>query len=153
MRPSLLVIVTAGATAVTPAFPAQTPAVVVTYRAATEDDASSGRVRLTLAAGRTARAVVWETACAVSSRIGADTPAVESDQFWVFRVDLAKDSAGKPAARVRYRVMKPNRPAKEAPKDEERIVRLDGRDALVLDAFSARTDCRYDRIHLSVSGG
>jgi len=81
---------------------AQAPAVVLAYRAASEDDTSTGRLRLELAAGRIARAVVWERACAVSAWRDAAEPDVKADQFWTFRVELAKDAKGRAAARVRY---------------------------------------------------
>jgi len=127
----------------------QATAVVLTYRAATEDDASSGRVRLDLAAGRIARAVVWERACAVSAWRDAAEPDVNADQFWTFRVELTKDAKGRAAARVRYRLVKES----GAGPEQERVIVFDGKDTLAIDAFSARTDCRYDRIHLAVSGG
>ena len=124
-------------------------AVVLSYRAATEDDSSSGSVRLTLAAGKPVTAVVWERECAVASKRDADAPGVESDQFWAFRIEPAKDPRGRAAARVRYRAVK----GPEKPAEQDRLLLLDGKDTLAIDAFSARTDCRYDRIHLSVSGG
>jgi hypothetical protein len=147
MPPVLATLVVLATGQAAPRAPA--PAVVITYRAATEDDASTGRLRLMLAAGRIARAVVWERECTVSSRTDVDSPAVDADQYWTFRVDLAKDATGQPAARVRYRLMKPDRPGKE----EDRLLRLDGKDTLAIDGLSARTDCRYDRIHVLVSGG
>jgi len=147
---------TAGAAlalAITPIALAATPvpqatAVVIAYRAASEDESSTGRVRLDLAAGRIARAVVWERACAVSARRDADAPDVDADQFWTFRVEVTKDAKGRTAARVRHRLVK----ASGAEPEQERVIVLDGKDALAIDGFSARTDCRYDRIHLAVSG-
>lgn len=125
-------------------------AVVLSYRAATEDDSSSGTMRLTLAAGKPVTAVVWERECALVSKRDTETPGVESDQFWWFRIEPAKDPRGRAAARVRYRSVKgPEKPGAE----QDRLLLLDGKDTLAIDAFSARTDCRYDRIHLSVSGG
>jgi hypothetical protein len=127
----------------------QAPAIVLTYRAASEDDASSGRVRLELAASRAARAVVWERACALASRRDADAPDVDADQFWTFRIELTKDARGRAAARVRYRVVTESGPGPE----QDRTILLDGKASVAIDAFSARTDCRYDRIQLAVSGG
>jgi hypothetical protein len=127
---------------------AQSAVVVLTYRAQSEDDASAGRLRLELSASRPARAVVWERACTVSARRDADAPDADVDQFWTFRIDLAKDARGRPAARVRYRLVTASGPGRE----QERLVVLDGKDTLALDGFSARTDCRYDRVLLSISG-
>jgi hypothetical protein len=125
-------------------------AVVLSYRAATEDDSSSGNLRMSLSAGRVMTAVVWERECALASKRDADAPGVDSDQFWSFRVELTKDPRGRPAARVRYRAVKgPAKPGAE----QDRLLLLDGKDTLAIDGFSARTDCRYDRIHLTVSGG
>lgn len=127
----------------------QTPSVTLTYRAPSEDQASSGRLQLTLSTTRAARAVVWERACAVSARRDAEAPDVDADQFWTFRIDLTKDARGRAAARVRHRRVSEAGPGKE----DDRTILLDGKDTLAIDAFSARTDCRYDRIQIAISGG
>ncbi len=149
MRPAFAPTLLAAAVAVAVLGPAQAPTVVLAYRAASEDDASRGILRVELTAGRTARVVVWERDCGLSGRRDAAVPPLEAvDQYWTFQIDLAKDERGRPAARVRYRLVKPAGPGP----DQDRLVLLDGRDVLAIEGFSARTDCRYDRIHLSVSG-
>ena len=127
----------------------QTPALVIAYRAASEDDASAGRLRLPLAAGKPSTAVVSEFECRVSARPNADAPQGDADQFWRIHADLTKDAKGRVSARVRYRLVK----ASGADAEQEKVIVLDGRDTLAIDGFSARTDCRYDRIIVTISGG
>lgn len=148
MRPAPAACVAFGL-ALFAAAPLQVTPVTLAYRTASEDDSPAGRMRLELTAGRLSRAVVWEHACSVSARRDAEEPGSDADQFWTFRLELTKDAKGRPAVRVRHRVVKPSGLAPE----QDRLLVLDGKDTLVVDAFSARTDCRYDRVHLTVSGG
>jgi hypothetical protein len=127
----------------------QSPSLVIAYRAASEDDASTGRLRLPLTAGKPATAVVAEFECRVSARPGADAPGSDADQFWRIRADLTKDAKGRAAARIRHRLVKPS----GAGAEQDKTIALDGRDTLAIDGLSARTDCRYDRILVTISGG
>jgi 3-hydroxy-3-methylglutaryl CoA synthase len=126
----------------------QTPTLVIAYRAASEDDASAGRLRLPLTAGKPATAVVVESECRVSAQPNADAPQGDADQFWRIHAELTKDAKGRVSARVRYRLVK----ASGAGAEQDKVIVLDGRDTLAIDAFSARTDCRYDRILVTISG-
>jgi hypothetical protein len=126
----------------------QTPTLTIAYRAASEDDASTGRLRLPLAAGKPATAVVAEFECRVSARPNAGAPQGDADQFWSIHAELTKDAKGRASARVRYRLVKPS----GAGAEQDRTIALDGRETLAIDGFSARTDCRYDRIIVTISG-
>jgi hypothetical protein len=138
-----------GVLAVVAASAPQAPSLVVTYRAASEDDAPVGRLRLPLAAGKPATAVVAEFDCRVSARPDAQAPQDDADQFWSIHAELTKDAKGRTSARVRYRLVKPS----GAGPEQQRVILLDGRDTLAIDGFSARTDCRYDRILVTIAGG
>ncbi len=129
------------------ALASQSAIVTIAYRAASEDDASTGRVTLALVAGRIGRASVWEYACAVRARADAENPGTEADQFWSFRADLTTTKTLVTTARLRYRLVTA---AGQGP-ELERILVVDGRDTLSLDALSARRDCRYDRVLVTVS--
>lgn len=126
----------------------QAPSLVIAYRAASEDDASAGRLRVPLAAGKPATAIVAEFECRVSARPNAAAPAGDADQFWSIHAELTKDAKGRASARVRYRLVKPS----GAGAEQDKTIVLDGRETLAIDGFSARTDCRYDRILVTISG-
>jgi hypothetical protein len=126
----------------------QAAALVIHYRAASEDEASTGRLRLPLAAGKPSTAVVAEFECRVSARPNADAPQSDADQFWRIHAELTKDAKGRASARVRYRLVKPS----GAGAEQQQVIVLDGRDTLAIEGFSARTDCRYDRILVTISG-
>jgi hypothetical protein len=126
--------------------PAPDPSILLSYRAATEDEGVSGRATLTLHAGEVTRAAVWELGCRLGVRTDAGAPSSDVDQYWSVQAELTKASAG-PVVRIRYRVVKP--PA--AGSQKEHLLRLDGRNPLHLEELSARTDCRYDRIYLTLS--
>ena len=130
------------------ASPPQSPTLVIAYRAASEDDASAGRLRVALAAGKAATAVVAEFECRVSARPNADAPQGDADQFWRIHAELTKNAKGRVSARVRYRLVK----ASGAGVEQEKVIVLDGRETVAIDGFSARTDCRYDRILVTISG-
>jgi N-acyl-D-amino-acid deacylase len=121
--------------------------VTIAYRAASEDDASTGRVTLSVAAGQIARASVWEHACTVRSRADAESPGTDADQFWSFRADLTTTRTQVTTVRLRYRLVTA---AGQGP-ELERVLVVDGRDTLSLEGFSARRDCRYDRVLVTVS--
>ena len=145
MRFSVIYLSLLGAVAVSAP---QTPTLVIAYRAASEDDASSGRLRVPLAAGKPATAIVAEFECRVSAQPNADAPPGDADQFWRIHAELTKDAKGRASARVRYRLVKPS----GAGAEQDKTIVLDGRETLAIDGFSARTDCRYDRILVTISG-
>ncbi len=121
--------------------------VTIAYRAASEDDASTGRVTLPVAPGRIGRASVWEHACTVRSRADAESPGTDADQFWSFRADLTTTKSLVTTVRLRYRLVTA---AGQGP-ELERVLAVDGHDTLSLEGFSARRDCRYDRVLVTVS--
>jgi hypothetical protein len=124
--------------------PARTARVLVRYSAASEDEGpTAGRVALPLVAGTVSRAVVWEAGCQLFSQAERAAPPSGADQFWTFTAEPAPDNPS--AARVRYRHVGA-RPA-DAP-ETTRVLRIDAADAINLNELSARTDCRYDRVHL-----
>lgn len=127
----------------------QAPSLVIAYRAASEDDASAGRLRLPLVAGKPSTAIVSEFECRVSARPNADAPQGDADQFWSIHAELTKDAKGRVSARVRSRLVK----ASGAGAEQQKVIVLDGRETVAIDGFSARTDCRYDRILVTISGG
>ena len=131
-----------------PASAPQAPTLQINYRAASEDEASTGRLQLPLISGKPATAVVAEFECRVSAQSNADAPRGDADQFWRIRAELTKDAKGRASARVRYRLVKPS----GAGAEQDRTIVLDGRATLAIDGFSARTDCRYDRILVTISG-
>jgi N-acyl-D-amino-acid deacylase len=119
----------------------------IKFRAASEDEDSTGQILVMVTPGQTARAAVWERECAVRARANADEPGVDAEQFWSIRADLTKDPRGRPAVRLRHRLVK----AAGAGVEQERAILLDGKDTLGLDALSARTGCRYDRIYVTIT--
>ena len=123
--------------------------VTVRYTISSEDEpATSGRLTLPIQAAGTSTGVVWEGGCRLASAL-VDAPPREAEQFWTFTVDLTRDSRGQPAARLRYRHTSADaRPSAEV----TRVLSLDGSDPLALNELSSRTDCPYDRIHLTAAG-
>ncbi len=121
--------------------------VTLKYRAASEDEASTGQILLNIGPGETGRAAVWERECALRARANADVPGTDAEQFWSIRGELSKDTRGRSVLRVRYRLVKEGSSGPE----EDRSILTDGKDTLALEAFSARTSCRYDRIHATIT--
>ena len=119
----------------------------IKYRAASEDDSSTGQMLVNVTTGQTGQAAVWERECGVHARANADVPGTDVDQFWSIRADLGKDSGGRAVALVRYRLVT----SAGAAQWQERSLLLDGKDTLALDALSARTNCRYDRFYVTIS--
>ena len=125
--------------------------ILVRYAVSSEDDAANGgRFTLAVAPNETKSAVVWEAACRVSG--AANTAAIPSDaeQSWTFQVGLMRGADSRVSARVRYRHLAA-RPG-DAP-ETSRDVKTDGRDELSIDGLSARTDCRYDHLHITITAG
>jgi hypothetical protein len=124
--------------------PADRVAVAIQFRAVSEDEtANGGEVTLDLGSGESRAASVWERECRVAGQAGSDVPA-DADQFWTFRASRAGERV-----RVRHRHVDGGRGA-TAP-EEETVLSTDGRNPLVLSALSASTQCRYDRIAVTVS--
>jgi hypothetical protein len=128
--------------------PPDTARVVVRYSVSSEDDGSnSGRVILQLTATAQKDAVVWEAGCHVAASDTSSAMPSSADQSWWLRADLARDRANRLAVRVRHRHLT----ARGTSAEETRLLSIGGTDTLSLNELSAHTDCRYDRIHLSVS--
>jgi len=123
--------------------------VLVRYAASSEDDAANGgRFTLAIAPGETKSAVVWEAACRVGGAAGTTQAPSDAEQSWTFQIDLTRGADSRVRARVRYR-HQTARPG-DAP-ETSRDVQTDGRDELSLDGLSARTDCRYDHLHVTIT--
>lgn len=141
---AILIVAAAGARPQT-----GSPRLLVRYSAASEDDPStSGRLTVALDANGVKSAAVWEAGCHVAGAADrASSP--DADQAWTFDAELVRGRDNRPAARLRYRHFTSNgRAAPEA----TRVLALDGVDALSVNELSARTDCRYDRIHITITG-
>jgi len=144
---ALVALLLVTAVAQQPAAP--TVRVLVRYAAASEDEAAnSGRVAVAIASGETKSAVVWEAACRVGAAADTVAPPTDAEQSWTFRIDLTRGADGGVSARVRYRHATA-RPG-DAP-EMSRVLRTDGRDELSVDALSARTDCRYDHLRVTIT--
>lgn len=129
--------------------PAPPSAIVsVQYSVVSEDEPGNrGQLQMTPAAGESRTAVVWESACRLGGRTGALVPASDSDQYWSLTATLSAGS--RPTLRIRHQHVRAGAPATPA---QERVLPLDGATSLTLDGFSARTDCRYDRISVAITG-
>ncbi len=144
---ALVALLFAAGSAQQPATPSVR--VLVRYAASSEDDAANGgRFTLAIASGETKSAVVWEAACRVSGAAGTALAPSDAEQSWTLQIDLTRGADSRISARVRYR-HRTARPG-DAP-ETSREVHTDGRDELSLDALSARTDCRYDHIHITIT--
>ena len=141
---AMLVVAAAGQ--VSP--PAPAARVVVRYSVSSEDDTTnSGRVILQLQASDVKDAVVWEAGCHVA---GSEDPSAipsSADQSWSLRADLARARDNRPAVRVRHR----HYTARGTSAEETRVLSIGGTDTLSLNELSTHTDCRYDRVHVTVS--
>ncbi len=121
---------------------------LIHYTAASEDDPStSGRLTLTLDAGSVKHAAVWEAGCHLAGA-AEPAPSSDADQAWTFDADIVRGRDNRPAVRVRYRHLTPS--GRPAP-DVTRTLTPDGADTLSLNELSTHTDCRYDRIHITLS--
>ena len=131
--------------------PAATATVVVSYSVVSEDDTSNrGSVTLALKAGEVRQAIVWELDCHLDARANAAAAAPGVDQYWNFKADVVAAPDGRPAVRIRY-VRIRIAAAGPQPPEKQQLLPLDGTGALAITEFSTRTDCRYDRINLSVT--
>jgi hypothetical protein len=144
---ALVALLLVAGSAQQPATP--TVRVLVRYAVSSEDDASNGgRLTLAIAAGETKNVVVWEAACRVSGAAGTALAPSDAEQSWTFQIDLTRGADRRLSARVHYR-HHTARPG-DAP-ETSREVRTDGRDELNLESLSARTDCRYDHLHITIT--
>ena len=144
---ALVALLLVAGSAQQPATP--TIRVLVRYAASSEDDAANGgRFTLPIAADETKSAVVWEAACRVSGAAGTLLAPSDAEQSWTFQIDLTRAADGRVSAHVRYR-HHTARPG-DAP-EASRDVRTDGHDELSLDGLSARTDCRYDHLRITIT--
>lgn len=123
--------------------------ILVRYAVSSEDDAANGgRFTLAIAPNETKSAVVWEAACRVSGAANTAVVPSEAEQAWTFQIDLTRGADSRVSARVRSR-HHAARPG-DAP-DTSREVKTDGRDELSIDGLSARTDCRYDHLRITIT--
>ena len=130
------------------AQPPQSARVVIGYVASSEDEPSNpGRLAVPLPTSGAKTAWVWEAGCRMAAASDREPPG-DADQSWTFVVDLVRGSDNLPAARLRYRHTSANG---RATPEETRVLRLDSADALDMNEVSARTDCRYDRVHITAS--
>lgn len=140
---AMLIVAAAGQTR-----PADTARVLVRYSVSSEDDtANAGRVILPLSAGDQKDAVVWEAGCHVAASDDASAMPASADQSWWLRVDLTQGRDNRPAVRVRHRHLT----ARGISAEETRVLAIGATETLSLNELSAHTDCRYDRIHVTVS--
>ena len=141
---AMLIVAAAGQTR-----PADTTRVLVRYAVSSEDDSTNaGRVILQLSASDQKDAIVWEAGCHVAASDGdpSATPS-NADQSWWLRVDLTRGRDNRPAVRVRHRHLT----ARGTSAEEARVLAIGAAETLSLNELSAHTDCRYDRIHITVS--
>ena len=123
--------------------------VLVRYAVSSEDDAANGgRFTLAIAPGETKSGVVWEAACHVGGAAVTEQAPSDAEQSWTFQIDMTRGADGRVSARVRYR-HHTARPG-DAP-EVSREVHADGRDELTIDGLSARTDCRYDHLRITIT--
>jgi hypothetical protein len=128
--------------------PASATRIQVRYSVSSEDDTSnSGRVLLQLRAGELKNAVVWEAGCHVAASDDSSATPASADQSWWLRVDLTRGRDNRPAVRVRHRHLT----ARGTSAEETRVLAIGAAETLSLNELSAHTDCRYDRIHVTVS--
>jgi hypothetical protein len=142
---ALAAILIAAAAGLTPQ--SESARLLVHYSTASEDDPStSGRLTLTLDANGVKRVGIWEAGCHVAGATDR-APSADADQAWTFDADIVRGRENRPTVRVRYRHLAPT---VRATADATRVLALDGTDTLSLNELSAHTDCRYDRIHITL---
>ncbi len=140
---AMLIVAAAGQ-----ASPAPAARVIVRYSASSEDDASNaGRVIVALRANDLKDAIVWEAGCHVSASEDSSALPSTADQSWWLRLELARGRDNRPAVRVSHRHLT----ARGTSAEETRVIVVDTADSLNVNELSAHTDCRYDRIHITVS--
>ncbi|HKW02194.1 MAG TPA: hypothetical protein VJN96_20395 [Vicinamibacterales bacterium] len=140
---AILIVAAAGQTR-----PADTTRVLVRYSVSSEDDSTNaGRVVLQLTGSDQKEAVVWEAGCHVAASDDGSAIPSSADQSWDLRVDLTRGRDSRPAVRVRHRHFT----ARGTSAEETRVLAIGATDTLSLNELSAHTDCRYDRIHVTVS--
>ena len=140
---AILIVAAAGQTR-----PADTTRVLVRYAVSSEDDSTNtGRVILQLSASDQKEAVVWEAGCHVAASDDPSATPSSADQSWWLRVDLTRGRDNRPAVRVRHRHFT----ARGTSAEETRVLAIGSAETLSLNELSAHTDCRYDRIHVTVS--
>jgi len=128
--------------------PQATARVVVQYRVSSEDDTSnSGKVTIALKAGQTGRARIWETSCHLTAVTDDTATPADAEQVWGMSAELTRDRDNRPAVRLTTSHVAPN----GVVHDETHVLALDDARPLALSELSARTDCRYDRIHLTIA--
>jgi hypothetical protein len=140
---ALLLLVIAGQTS-----PPATARVVVQYRASSEDDTSNtGKVTLPLKAGEIKRAVLWEADCHLTAATDGSAPPSGAEQVWGLQAELTRGRDNRPAVRLTSQHVAPN----GAVREEAHVLALDDPHPLAMSELSARTDCRYDRIHVTIA--
>jgi hypothetical protein len=140
---AMLIVAAAGQTR-----PADTTRVLVRYAVSSEDDSTNaGRVILQLSASDQKEAVVWEAGCHVAASDDPSATPSSADQSWWLRVDLTRGRDSRPAVRVRHRHFT----ARGTSAEDTRVLAIGSAETLSLNELSAHTDCRYDRIHITVS--
>ena len=140
---AMLIVAAAGQTR-----PADTTRVLVRYAVSSEDDSTNaGRVILQLSASDQKEAVVWEAGCHVAASDDPSATPSSADQSWWLRVDLTRGRDNRAAVRVRHRHFT----ARGTSAEDTRVLAIGSAETLSLNELSAHTDCRYDRIHVTVS--
>lgn len=128
--------------------PAPAARLVVRYSVSSEDDtANNGRLTLALKSGQPSRARIWEVACHLATATDASGPPPDAEQVWGLSAELTSGRDNRTAVRLETAHVAPNGMLH----DETHTLTLDDPRPLALSELSARTDCRYDRIHLTVS--
>ena len=128
--------------------PPPTARVVVQYRASSEDDTSNtGKLMLALKTGDVGRARIWEAGCHLTGVTDATPTSADAEQVWGLSAELARGRDNRPAVRLTSVHIAPNGVTHE----EAHMLTLDDARPLAMSELSARTDCRYDRIHLTIA--
>jgi hypothetical protein len=128
----------------------RTPALqlAIQYRVNSEDGSAGGDVFRLPVGSQPSPAVVWEQDCRLGGAPNVTEPPAPADQYWTFEA-VEESPRGARQIRIRYRVVVSGA-AKPAPLRTHTIA-LDKPAPLVLQELSARRDCRYDRLTISVS--
>ena len=134
-------------------FPAgqRTPALqlAIQYRVNSEDgSAGSDAFRLAVSSARPSSAVVWERDCTIGGAPNRTEPTAPADQYWTFEA-IEENARGQRQVRIRYRVVVSG--ATTQTPERTHTIALDQPVPLVLNELSARRDCRYDRLTISLS--
>ncbi|MFI5177577.1 MAG: hypothetical protein ACHQO8_03385 [Vicinamibacterales bacterium] len=128
--------------------PPATARVVVQYRVSSEDDTSNtGKITLPLTAGEVKRARLWEAGCHLTAATDGSQPPPDAEQIWGLGAELVVGRDNRPAVRVTTAHVAPN----GAVHDETHVLALDDPHPLAMSELSARTDCRYDRVHVTIA--